>query len=166
MDQALGILPLYLGLLLAGILLVGVEIYVPGGIAGAIGALALVAAMVVGFRFPPPYGIWSAMVIMAGCGAGLYWWARIFPNTRAGRKFSLQRDGRDFRSDRPEWQALVGRTGRTLTDLRPSGIALIDGRRVDVTSGSAWVDAGADIRVTSVQGLRVIVEPVTPPGPA
>lgn len=166
MDHVVGILPLYAGLLLAGILLVGVEIYVPGGIAGAIGAVALVAAMVVGFQFPPPYGVWSAMAIMAGCAAGLYWWARIFPHTRAGRKFSLQRDGSDFRSDRPEWQALVGKTGRTLTALRPSGIALIEGRRVDVTSSSAWVDADTEIRVTAVQGLRVVVEPAVPRGPA
>ena len=164
MESVMNLLPLYLGLLMAGVLLVGLEVYIPGGVVGTIGALVLVAAMVVGFRFPAPYGLLSAIAILAGCAGGIYWWARVFPHTRAGRRFSLERDGRDFRSDRPEWQALVGKTGRTVTALRPSGVAQIDGRRVDVTTTSAWLDSGVDVRVTAVRGLRVIVEAASAPG--
>ncbi|MBP7276084.1 MAG: NfeD family protein [Kiritimatiellae bacterium] len=163
MDGISSYLPMYLGLLLAGILLVGLEIYIPGGIVGTIGALVLVAAMVVGFRFPEPYGILSALAILAGCVAGIYWWACVFPRTRAGRRFSLEKDGKDFRSDRPEWKGLIGKTGRTITALHPAGIAQIDGHRVDVTTASAWMDSGVEVRVTAVHGLRVIVEPAAAP---
>ena len=162
MDEVLAVLPVYLGLLLAGMVLIGIEMYAPGGVIGALGGLALAGAVVVGFRFPPPWGWWSAMLIVAGCAAGLFWWARIFPHTRAGKKLSLQRDGSDFKSGNPQWKNLEGRTGITLTALRPAGLAEIDGRRVDVTSSVLWIEAGRPVRVVSVQGIRVLVEPVEP----
>jgi membrane-bound serine protease (ClpP class) len=165
MDAGWGLWPWYVGLLLAGIGLFGAELYLPGGIAGAIGAAALVGAMVLGFRFPAPYGLWSALLIIAATGAGVVWWARIFPGTRAGRRLSLQRDGRDIHAANPAWKALEGRTGRAVTALRPGGIAEVDGRRVDVVARSQWVDEGTPIRVTAVQGMRIIVEPAPPTEP-
>ena len=41
---------LFIGLLLTGLLLIGVEIYLPGGVVGVLGAMALTGAGVVGFR--------------------------------------------------------------------------------------------------------------------
>lgn len=160
MDEIFRILPVYLGLLLAGVVLIGIEMYAPGGVIGALGGLALAGAMFVGFRFPPPWGGWSAMLIVAGCGLGLFWWARVFPKTKAGKKLSLLREGNDFKSGNPEWKNLEGHEGITLTALRPAGLAEIDGRRVDVTASVQWLDAGQPVRVVSVQGIRVIVEPI------
>jgi membrane-bound serine protease (ClpP class) len=159
MADVSSFLPLYIGLLIAGFLLIGVEVYVPGGIIGSIGIVALVAAMILGFRFPAPYGLWSATLIVVGCGAGLIWWVRVFPRTRAGRTLSLERDTRGFSAANPQWAGLAGREGRTITALRPSGIAQIDGHRVDVTAANQWIEADVPIRVVSVQGMRVIVEP-------
>lgn len=53
---------------------------------------------------------------------------------------------------------LLGRTGRTLTVLRPSGIAEIDGIRVDVVTEGDFLEAGTPIIVTRVEGARVVVE--------
>jgi membrane-bound serine protease (ClpP class) len=158
--------PWYVGLLLAGIGLFGAELYLPGGIAGAIGAAALVGAMVIGFRFPSPFGLWSALLIIAGAGAGVVWWARVFPHTRAGQRFALQRDGRDMHAANPAWKALEGKTGRAVTALRPGGMAEIDGRRVDVVARSQWVEEGTVIRVAAVQGMRIVVEPAADADPA
>lgn len=52
---------------------------------------------------------------------------------------------------------LLGRTGRTVTALRPSGTAEIDGERVDVVSEGTWIDADRPIIVTKVEGLRIVV---------
>jgi membrane-bound serine protease (ClpP class) len=52
---------------------------------------------------------------------------------------------------------LGDRTGVVESDLRPAGIARIDGRRVDVVSRGEPIEAGARIVVVEVSGNRVIV---------
>ena len=54
---------------------------------------------------------------------------------------------------------LNGRDGQALTQLRPSGTALIDGRRVDVVTEGGIVERGSSIRVVHVEGNRVVVRP-------
>lgn len=53
---------------------------------------------------------------------------------------------------------LLGQSGRTLTPLRPSGIAEIDGHRFDVVTEGDFLDPGVVVRVTQVEGFRVVVE--------
>lgn len=61
---------------------------------------------------------------------------------------------------------LLGHRGLTLTPLRPSGLARIDGQRVDVTSGSEWFEAGTQIVVASVESSKAVVERVAGAVPA
>ena len=55
---------------------------------------------------------------------------------------------------------LVGQRGITVTALRPSGIALVDGRRVDVATEAEFVDKGSEIEVVSVNGVKILVKKV------
>ena len=59
--------------------------------------------------------------------------------------------------------ALVGRTGRAVTPLRPSGVASIDGRRYPVVSEGDHVVAGEAIEVVTVEGNRIVVRRPTAP---
>lgn len=164
MDPTL--LQVYIALLIAGILLVGAEIYLPGGIVGFIGALALLAAVGVGFFVAgPAFGFLSAVIIVLVSSVGLYFWIHLFPKTATGRKLALNADGSSFKADGQEWQALVGREGVAQSALRPSGVALIDGRRLDVITAGLWIESGTPVRVQSVQGHRVEVVPLAPAAP-
>lgn len=148
----------YIGLILAGLLLVGTEIFVPGGVLGIVGLLAFIGAAGMGFRvFPPPYGMVSAMAIVVGAGVGLVLWIQLFPKTVMGRKLMLTRDGRDNKSAPAEYQALLGQVGTAQSTLRPSGIALVAGTRRDVIADGQWIDAGAAIQVVAVKGARILV---------
>jgi membrane-bound serine protease (ClpP class) len=44
-----------------------------------------------------------------------------------------------------------------LSPLRPAGVADIDGSRVDVVSDGEFIETGAAIEVTRVDGNRVVV---------
>ncbi len=158
-------LTLYLALIVAGIVMLGAEIYVPGGILGVVGFLCLAGAVAIGFTLGPLVGWLSAAAVVLGTAAGVWVWVRWFPRTRAGRQLVLQADGRDFKAPSEEWRALVGMTGEAATDLRPAGIARIGGRRVDVTADGTWIEAGRPIRVIAVEGVRVIVRPADAPAP-
>lgn len=51
----------------------------------------------------------------------------------------------------------LGQEGVTLTDLRPSGMARIGGKRVDVVSRGDYIEKGSPVKVTAVEGNQVIV---------
>lgn len=55
---------------------------------------------------------------------------------------------------------LVGKEGVAHSDLRPVGIVLVDGQRVDCVTEGALIDRGARVRVVAVQGNRVVVRRV------
>ena len=54
--------------------------------------------------------------------------------------------------------SLLGREGKTLTDLKPSGSAMIDGERVDVLSDGEFIPKESNVVVSKHEGLRVLVE--------
>jgi membrane-bound serine protease (ClpP class) len=61
-------------------------------------------------------------------------------------------------SQSPEQKAYVGRGGCALTDLRPSGVALIDGERLDVVTRGEYLEKQTDLVVVSVRGNQIIVK--------
>ena len=52
----------------------------------------------------------------------------------------------------------LNKQGLSVTDLRPSGIALIEGKRLDVVTGGEYLDAQTPVIVTRVTGNQIIVE--------
>ncbi len=51
----------------------------------------------------------------------------------------------------------MNKTGRSITALRPSGTAAIDGSRLDVVTDGEYVEADEPIQVTGVTGNQIIV---------
>lgn len=142
-------------LLIAGTVLVLLETVLPGMIAGTIGTCCLLAGVIVAYsKFGPTVGnrvlLGTALGFLILCGL----WIRYFPNSRFGRVFIARDTIGSLGVERPE---LVNRTGTTLTILRPSGIALIEGKRVDVVTEGGFVEAGTPVKVVAVEGLRVVV---------
>ena len=54
--------------------------------------------------------------------------------------------------------ALLGSTGVAETNLRPSGTGRFGDRLVDVVTEGDLIERGAPIKITQVQGARVVVE--------
>jgi hypothetical protein len=70
----------YAGLLIGGLMLIIAEVFIPGGIAGVFGAVALLAAMGLGLAiFPPPWGLFSAVAMVVFGGIFILLWVQVFP---------------------------------------------------------------------------------------
>ena len=160
------VLHIYWALLICGVLLLGAEIYVPGGILGTIGAIALIGAVLLGSNFGWIGGTLSAVGIVVLAAFVVYLWIRVFPRTPAGRRLTLAMDGRAFKLDDATERAEIGQEGVAQSALWPAGIGLVQGRRCDVITRSVWVDAGRRFRVIGVEGTRLIVEPLDDGAPA
>lgn len=61
-------------------------------------------------------------------------------------------------SQSPDLEKHVGRTGTAITDLRPAGAAIIDGRRMDVVSRGEYIDKDSEIIVVKVTGNQIVVK--------
>ena len=52
---------------------------------------------------------------------------------------------------------LVGKEGVAVTQLRPVGIAMVDGRRIDVIAEGEYIAEQTAVKVVSARGSRVVV---------
>ena len=92
---------------------------------------------------------------------------RFLPKLPFGRRLILSTDmeaEEGFVSSPETDRQWLGKTGRAVSPLRPAGIAEIDGNRVDVVSDGVFIDAGAPVRVTRVDGNRIVVRRITESG--
>jgi membrane-bound serine protease (ClpP class) len=145
-------------LLLAGAVLLLAETVLPGMIAGLLGVCCLVAGVVVGYQeFGVATGNWILLGTMGGLGVGFVLWLKYFPESRVARLYTSKGAVGDIGTERPE---LVGQSGVAHTALRPSGVAVIGGQRVDVVTEGALIERGANVRVIAVEGARVVVQQV------
>lgn len=142
----------------AGVVLIALEVVVPGGILGTIGSLFMLAGVVVSFD---RYGFsGGALATAAGllivCVA-LYFEFVLLPRSRIARAFSMTAtvDGRSQPAvaDR----SLVGRRAVAVTTLAPSGLIECDGRRYEAFARSGHVAAGSAVEVIDLDNFRVIV---------
>ncbi len=154
---------IYLVLLIAGVLLIGAEVFVPDGILGTIGALFLLGASAIGFAIFPFAVAAMALVgtILLVC-VSVFLWVRLFPKTPVGKRMMMSENLQNAHATDEALPTLLGKTGKTISDLRPSGYAEIAERRVDVISASGdIIPVGTEVEVVKVEGYRVLVEPTT-----
>ncbi|RFC48187.1 MAG: membrane-bound serine protease (ClpP class) [Verrucomicrobia bacterium] len=146
-------------LFIFGIVLLVLDLFVPGIILSTAGTLAFLAGTARAFT---EYGIGGGLLAFA-IGAVLltvalyieYW---VLPKTRIGKKFFLHA-AVDGTSQAPLAQssALSGREALALTPLMPSGQIEIDGQRYEALSLDGHVATGARLRVTGQQNFSLTV---------
>jgi membrane-bound ClpP family serine protease len=112
-----------------------------------------------------------SMVLAAGCGffAGIFFIRKYLTTMPLFRRIMLeppnadetispeQREQRESLVDRRHMQ---GKTGLTVTPLVPAGKAQIAHQLVDVITDGRLVERGQTVKVVSVTGNRVLVEPL------
>jgi membrane-bound serine protease (ClpP class) len=149
---------LVLILLAAGLLLLALETVLPGMIAGVAGLVCLLAGVVLAYQELGVVAGNTALIGVVGLlGVGVLLWFRFFPGSRLGQRFVSKGTVGEIRAEQPE---LLHKTGTALTNLRPSGTALIGGRRIDVVTEGAMVERGSPVRVVAIEGMRVVVRAV------
>lgn len=148
-------------LLILGVGLIGAEIFIPGGVVGALGGLAVLSSIIMAFtRQGTTFGmVWSLGAVFFTL-LSLFGATRYVPRSRLGRKLLLETDQKGSSSSQEGLTALLGKAGTALTDLRPSGMAELESQRVDVVTGGEFITRGKTVEVYKVEGNRVVVREV------
>ena len=151
-----------------GLLLVEV-IVIPGfGIAGLAGVGLMLGSLVVtqlgDFQLWNVDEIAAVIVRLSASMVGAFVLSlimlRSLPRMASFNRLVLETETRaseGYVSSSREEDELLGKEGVTVSELRPAGIALIDGRRTDVVTDGEFVAVDQAVEVVEVSGNRVVV---------
>ncbi|MCM3784483.1 nodulation protein NfeD [Neobacillus mesonae] len=151
-------------LFIVGLALLVAELFVPSfGILGILGSVSLIAG-VVRAAYDTETALLSLGIAAAAATAVVIIVAIVFKERGIWNRFIL-RDSmtadKGYSSIRTR-EDLMGKEGTSLTPLRPSGTAVVDGERVDVVTEGSFIDKNEPILVHKVEGTRIIVKKVNP----
>lgn len=143
-----------IGTFVLGLVLMFVELFLPGAVIGTIG-LALAAGSVI-WAFATEHPTAGTILLVVGIA-----WIPIFFllwKNVAARFFALRGGESGFRPSTTVTEDLVGLEGVTTTPLRPSGLARLDSKRRDVVTRGEMLDKGVTVKVIEVSGNRIVVK--------
>jgi membrane-bound serine protease (ClpP class) len=138
---------------------------VPGhGAPGVLGGAFLLLSVLLAFGTPMIFVAMQTVASAIVLTVILFYVAtRIFPeNAWIAKLTFVGAQGADYVTS-SDFTSLLGKSGVAASYLRPAGVALVDGQRVDVLTQGEFIPEGSPIRVTRVEGARVFVEPIELP---
>lgn len=146
-------------LFLLGVGLIIAEFFLAGGIAGIFGVLAIIGSILLAGTNLAYMAI-SVLIAIAVASIGAVVIMKFF-----GKKLHLLNkiilmDTMDTESgyvSNENRTDLLHKVAKTLTPLRPSGVADLDGERIDVVSEGRYIDRDKDVEIVAVEGFRIVV---------
>jgi len=143
---------------LVGVVVIIAEIIIPSGGILSIAALGVFGyslfivfnniSMTIGFAFVAADLILIPVLVIVGL--------KLLARSPATLRKTLSRK-EGVSSQSSELESYVGMQGNAVTDLRPAGIAVINGKRVDVVTRGEYLDKDSAIIITAVTGNQIIV---------
>ena len=147
---------------IGGIALIGLEMFIPGGIVGTVGVITLVYAII--YVNKSTYYIAFILVISLILAVILYYVNRnvfhkklMFLDRLVLNDSISTKDGYVASESRLE---LLGQKLIAYTDLRPAGVAVLENEKLDVVTDGDFVEKGNKIEVIRVEGMRIVVKKI------
>jgi membrane-bound serine protease (ClpP class) len=149
-------------LFLIGIVLLIAELFLPGGIIGVIGFAAILGSFFLASENMLHMGISIVIALFVSIIVSIYMIKVL------GRKMSIFKkiiltdstnteQGYVSNINRTD---LVGKSGTTLTQLRPAGKIIIEDEIVDAVSEGAFIQKDIQVKVVKVEGSRIVVREI------
>jgi len=148
-------------IILCAVGLMALEAFTPG--VGVIGLLGLVLMGIGTYLGWNACGAWAGiLLLLAGCALSFFAVRAVLRSMKDGK---LSRSGMflDTESAPTVAQASpvrtleIGAVGTAQTSLHPLGIAEFKGERIHVTAENGFVEQGASVRITCINGSRITV---------
>lgn len=142
-----------------GILLIALEVIVPGAILGSIGGILMFIGCVMAFvTFGNTGGLFAIATALVVATLALFIEFRVLPKTKFGRRAFLTREITAVASPiNSDAQKLIGKSAIALTPLVPSGYILVDGQRHEAFCQSGHAPVESLLRIIGADNFRIIV---------
>lgn len=150
-------------LLIAGIVLLVLEIFVPGGILGVIGGVFILVSLFMATE-DAGHMLLSLLIAISVTIAGSVFYIKSFgvKSKLFSRLILTDATSTDkgyiSNQNRNE---LIGLEGVTVTPLRPAGLGMFNQEKIDIVSEGDYIEAGIRVKVIKVSGARIVVRKLT-----
>lgn len=148
-----------IGLLVAALVLVFFEVILPGGILGIIAALCVILAS---WFAGAEYGAGIGVLTFVGSAAAIAILAfvefKLLARTSLGRAFFLKSSVTGHSNIAPAEASIIGKKGRALTRLNPSGKVIIDGQTYAAHSQDGYIEADQAILVAAQDNFKLNIK--------
>ena len=157
-------------LFLLGCVLLAIEIFlIPGfGVTGISGIILILLSLYLSLvKHPIPKSplewvalkeaLYSLSIGFILLSAGFLLFLKFLPQTPIFSHLGLSTRLEESHAI-PDYSALLGKKGKTLTPVRPVGKAIIEGKLYDVVSEGEFIEKNKIVKVRHVEGMRIVVE--------
>lgn len=149
-------------LFLAGIVLIILELFLPGGIVGVIGLICVVVSlflaagsfteMAISILIATAVSIIAVILLTKVLGKRMKFFKKFILTDSTNKESGYVSN--ETRDD------LVGQIAVTATALRPSGTIVFGDERIDVVSEGAFIDKDEQVKIVKAEGSRIVVRKV------
>ena len=148
-------------LLLIGLGLIFLEFYIPGAIMGIMGGLMVLTSLVL-FAYEstsPLYVALYTILTLVSLVALVRFALWRIPRARQGFSIYLDKDQEGYVASHFD-HAAIGKSGVVLSDLKPGGYILIDGKQHQAISRGGYIVKGTEVSVIGGEEESLIVKPI------
>lgn len=158
LDMLIANLPMAFCLLL-GMILIIVEVFLPGFGLPGIGGILLsgVGVVLIGVHHGALVAVGVLLVMIAVLAILISWVLRQAATGSSKAHAELFLQEREELHQQSDMQVFVGRKGIATSVLRPAGIGDFDGVRLNVVTEGDFIDKGAQVEIIRVEGTRIVV---------
>lgn len=146
-------------LLLLGLLFIYLEFFLPGAILGTIGGIFLVISIVLFADASQsiPFSFLYAIFAFALVGLLIRYTLRKIPRTKSKYSIYLKGDQEGYVASKYDRSA-IGKAGTVLSDLKPGGYIVIEGKKHQAISQSGYIPHGEQVLVIGGEEESLIVK--------
>ena len=147
---------------LAGVILLIVEAFMPGfGVPGISGIILLLAGVAMTwYEYGAMVGLGTTVAVLALVGVAISVSLKSASSGRLSKSDLILNDTETPPSENADMQLLVGKEGVVKNTLRPVGTAEFDGGKLHVTSDGEYVSEGQKVRIVRVEGTQIFVNKI------
>lgn len=147
---------------LAGVILLIVEAFMPGfGVPGISGIILLLAGVAMTwYEYGAMVGLGTTVAVLALVGVAISVSLKSVSSGRLSKSDLILNDTETPPSENADMQLLVGKEGVVKNTLRPVGTAEFDCGKLHVTSDGEYVSEGQKVRIVRVEGTQIFVNKI------
>ncbi len=131
------------------------------GSLAVLGLLSMVLSVII--AAPDIYtGLYAVIGVIIGVAVS-FSFLKVFKRREMWSKIALKdrlTKEAGYSSMNETYQALIGKTGETMTDLRPVGTVRIDDSEYSAISNAQFIKKGTKVQVEQVDGTRILVKQI------
>ncbi len=147
-------------LLLVALVVVVIEFFLPtAGLLAVLATILFVASVILAFKVGLVWGTGMLVTTLVALPATIATMLRVLPYTPLGKRMFQPPVAPLPDPKHEELSSLIGRIGVTISEMMPSGLIEIDGKRLEAVAPGIVIPSGTNIEITRVSGNQIYVLP-------